>query len=339
MREKMSLGGRLNCFMIGGITNVPKERFPYHMEMIHAVRMLLQYRYNVNFSSALLDNESKLDEVPREARTRVCYDSDQASVEWSDFLVAELSVPSTGTGQELERAAARGKPVIALMQADRKTASSITYYMETYEGGLVPMNVYIGKGGLSPMVEGNPTVLYIVTYPHDTSLSKSMQALDNALWGLQYSRLISRFPHLRELLEKAFFPLHSSLERKNPRTMALHELDDAVKKVLELRPQTAELEQIRNAAGADPSIPKQERDSLVADAEKKIMMLERLRNFHPRARHEQHDKYRQAFPHAAERSPRADGNGQAAPFERVITGKFGPAKTNGGNNGSRRLQR
>ncbi|MCL6089302.1 MAG: nucleoside 2-deoxyribosyltransferase [Candidatus Marsarchaeota archaeon] len=334
LQDKLAAGGQLNSFLISGITNVPRSLFPYHMEMIHAVRMMLQYRYNVVFSSALLDNESKLGAVPPSQRAREVYEVDQQSVEWSDFIIAELSVPSTGTGQELERARQAGKPIIALIQAQTRTASAIKYHMEVYDGTLEERRIFVGKGGLSLMVEGNPAVEAVLTYPNDTLKTRMLQAIDNAVWRLQYA---TEGMGVHAAVKRFGSAVHLRLEPKNPRTQALYKLDSALQERLGLVPKTRQLREELERIKADPSLSPSQKKEMADLIEKKIVLLDNLRNFHPLARHLQNRKYELAFPEEARRlaKPDQDKGMKTSYYKRVITAKFLPSSMKGrnGNNG------
>ena len=147
-----------NVFLVGGITHVPEHEFPDHVDFFGAISMMLQFRYGLNPSFALLDNEVWLRDLPRDKRALECYRIDQASVDWAGLIVADLSVPSTGTGQELERAYQNGTPVILLAKEEmrKEVTPKIEYETETTEGRTQRHRIMRGVGAISLMVEGNP---------------------------------------------------------------------------------------------------------------------------------------------------------------------------------------
>ncbi|MFH0862475.1 MAG: hypothetical protein V1875_05525 [Candidatus Altiarchaeota archaeon] len=150
-----------NVFLVGAITHVPEKEYPNHIYFLMQTANMLRFRYGLNPSFALLDNEVWLNEKPRHKRAAECYRVDQACVDWAGLVIAELTVSSTGTGQELERASQNGTPIILMAKGDVRKALTpeTTYYTERADGKIEQHTIKRGSGSLSLMVEGNPTVV------------------------------------------------------------------------------------------------------------------------------------------------------------------------------------
>jgi hypothetical protein len=175
-----------NVFIVGGITHVPEHEFPEHVDFFGAMSLMLQMRYGLNPSFALLDNEVWLRRLPRDKRALECYRIDQASVEWAGILIADLSVPSTGTGQELERAQLNNTPIILLAKEEmrKEVTPYIEYETQTTSGKTLKHKIMRGTGAISLMVEGNPSIVQPpLIYSNDGAKGRSiaLKMLDEVL--------------------------------------------------------------------------------------------------------------------------------------------------------------
>ncbi len=174
-----------NIFFVGGITNVPPEYFQRHIEFLIARMWNMWFGHNKNPALALLDTESELGKTPEDKRAPVCYNIDQKAVEWSNLIIAEASVPSTGTGQELERAVSSGKPIILMVRRVVRDmeVKPLTYYAETKphgtdkKGDVVEIKTLPGLGGVSPMVQGNPNVVAVIVYDDENAALKKLSTV------------------------------------------------------------------------------------------------------------------------------------------------------------------
>lgn len=176
-----------DVFIIGGITNVPKQDFGEYVDFFGAVSMLLQFRYGLNPSFALRDNESKLVEIPPDKICWECYRQDIQSTVHSSFCIADLTYPSTGTGQEIQAAYDNGVPVIALVRDGGKAGAlpDLTYYGLKSSGEMVEHKVHRGFGGISKMVDGNPTIVGRIQYSDRSAALRDLDAAIQRNFGLQ----------------------------------------------------------------------------------------------------------------------------------------------------------
>ncbi|MFH0927021.1 MAG: hypothetical protein V1822_00390, partial [Candidatus Micrarchaeota archaeon] len=184
-------GRQISSFVIGGITDVPSKDFAEHIEFINSIVCLLEYRYGVDSRTALRDAEKDLDLAPEETRASVCYTADQFHVQESGFLVAVLTAASTGTGQELERAAALGTPVIAFVRdsGKSKVGKHKQYFLRSNSGETEERKIHVSGGGLSIMVAGNPAIKEVITYKsdrHERPIKYAIfHAMEKAGWRLK----------------------------------------------------------------------------------------------------------------------------------------------------------
>lgn len=164
-----------NVFFLGGITHVPHKEFPDHLDFFMAMANMLRFRYDLNPQFALLDNEVSLNRLPSEVRPFACYTVDQACTQRADFIIAELSVPSTGTGQELERARQARVPVIALAKREirKEVTPSVFYEGITSQGERRFHEVQRGVSSISLMVEGNPALTDFFDYANNGHVGRT----------------------------------------------------------------------------------------------------------------------------------------------------------------------
>lgn len=344
LAQKIEAGKKLNSFMLNAITSVPKRQHPYFVEFNNAVRMLLQFRYGVNFSSALNDNESTLDSYPQEQQARMCYIRDQASVEWSDFIIGDVTFPSTGLGQEVERANSKGIPIIALVRGTRRIKPEERPYLVQPVGGEIEHHaLHVGSGGVSFMLQGNPALKVILKYPALTLRRIINQRRENLGWRLEYgefdSELVSKFiqPNAPEWLAKGLKALgrlvRRGLEESNARSYALRELDRILQEVFHLVPKTVELEKKLVRLKSLPAQNGEQKyvDEELARTEKKIQMLDATLYYQPRRVHHEYQNYKTAFPELARRVSQheaAKGMSQSH-TDRLITPRFYKLSANG----------
>lgn len=175
-----------DVFLVGGITHVPEKDFPEHIDFFGAMSMLLQFRYGLNPSFALRDNEVSLKTMSQAEKKWACYEMDQQSVRHSGLVIADLSVPSTGTGQELEEANHMGVPVIAMAKREvrQEVTPQVKYYVEKTDGEIRENMVQRGSGNISLMVEGNPAIVQpVIIYENNGGQGRTaaLKRLDDVL--------------------------------------------------------------------------------------------------------------------------------------------------------------
>ncbi|HQT45292.1 MAG TPA: hypothetical protein PLO51_04890, partial [Candidatus Micrarchaeota archaeon] len=214
--DKAARGERLSAYVACALTGVPKSIFPYHLEFINAARMLLQYRYGMHPYYAALDNEGKLDGVPVEKRAAAVYDNDQHSVISSDLIVADFSILSFGTGEEVERASAMGVPIIGVVATGAKKKGELSYYLQGTDGALNQKKIHIGNGGASMMLYGAPAMRGISTYPAYGRKAMLLQKIEDIGWRMEYNAI--RFRQVSKAISSAGVWIREKAGRHNPRS-------------------------------------------------------------------------------------------------------------------------
>ncbi len=313
LHEKLAEGKRLQSYVLSALSNVPPKVFPYYVEFIHAIRMLLQYRYNIQVTSSLLDNENSLDGLTHKEKAQAVYNNDQASVVWGDINIGEGSIIAHGFGEEAERCRVAGIPLVVLA-AGKGKSKSLAYYIESADGGFKQKEVHIGGGGVSLMVWGNPAVKDVSVYPRDSLKTKLFQLLENAAWKMEYNAIGLKWAS--KAVQKAGSLIHRATEGKNPKTIALRMLDSSLQKTIGLTPETEKLKaQLKTAEAAE-----------TAEIWRKIELLDSLLAYHPLKTHHDYKSYKEAFPEQAKRvSPKDIREGRnTALFERTLSTKFLP---------------
>lgn len=323
---------KYDVFFIGSLTRLPIRERLLHFEMVSAVQMLLQYEYNVNFSNAPLHTDSTLSAIPfADARNQLCYTLDTQSVMKAHFIVAELTHPSTGTGQEMECAANNGIPVIALVRRHSEGASWLSkistyvnritkfeFYLSNKDEPLAKKHLISGGSDVSPMVLGNPTIIKIIYYDAPNVLYQFAE-----LAGLLASR--SRFAGFmgRKILSGIYggksrisrmVSMHERQDDKNepgthvddPISLLLVKLHEGIKKYAQLTPksqlidmQIGRLESSLKHNGKSPEDRAQMLTKLSILNEKREL-LKRLREFNPPQRARDLIRLKVLFPENAD---------------------------------------
>jgi hypothetical protein len=262
--DRIPLANR-NVFIVGGITHVPPEEYPDHLHFLMQMANMLRFRYELNPSFALLDNEVWLKDVPRDSRAQECYRIDQASVDWAGLVIAELSVPSTGTGQELERAFQNNTPVVVMAKQEmrREVTPSIEYYTEGAKGKVDKHKVQRGAGGISLMIEGNPSVVgppIIYGNNGHAGRSEALHRLDEVLqerFGLApITRRIERAMNIDSQTLKTLDPSDTAKREKLAAEMErLATMRDMADSLLEFSPTKYDPKHYERVFGFIPRLP------------------------------------------------------------------------------------
>ncbi|VVB58623.1 Uncharacterised protein [Candidatus Anstonella stagnisolia] len=327
-----------NCFLIGAITNVPKTEFSTHLRVMSAMGRLLQFRYELNFSTALLDTDSKLTKSLKDPE-HACYHFDIRSVDWSNFLVGEFSFPSLGAGLEAQRASEKGIPIIGA--ARMNMFESIIFFtchkilkrevpkflVKKYvpekrdvallrgDGSITIKDIYLGDSNVSPMLLGNPALIDMVFYTvHSKWLRNMLYNIEARAFFVEKraSRKMqealsagkAKVPLFYRLQHKLAKGLRHFLENNDPISKMLADLDARLISHFHLVPRTAKLAgekaalEARLNAKDDPALQAE-----VAALEKKIHLLDDLLLFRHRNPIALFKKYQKTFPEAAERDP------------------------------------
>lgn len=208
-----------NVFFIGGITNVPPKYFQRHVEFLMSRINNMRYGHGKNPALALMHTEGDLAKHEGYLRDYICYRIDQNAVEWSDLVVCEATVPSTGTGQELERAFQSGKPIIMMARAavDGQRVEPLHYYGERVKKPgeekpeVVDLDTLPSLGGISPMIRGNPNVVAVIIYESENQGLRDLTTVmeeffhDTHLSTKRHTRLMEHRKMLRGLEERGSF--------------------------------------------------------------------------------------------------------------------------------------
>lgn len=255
--------GRSNsCFVIGGITDVSAKEFSEHIELINAILYLLEFRYGIDSKTALRDAERDLDKVRVEDRARMCYEVDQMHVAKSKFIVAILNSASTGTGQELERAAALNIPILALVKAPAKTklGRNKTYIIRHNDRRVEKREIHVSDGELSIMVAGNPSIMKIIKYDQDRvyGFGRIKHAFEKIGWMMRGVGA----GWIGGMMIRIAGELHSNC------SLALKKIDDALQKEFGLVSRSSDIE-----ARIETLEKKKDENGHGAQIEKQICML------------------------------------------------------------------
>jgi hypothetical protein len=326
LKEKIESGKQLSCFIMSALTNVPERAFDDFIDLLHAIALQLAVVYKVHAHSPLLDSESSLHNESDSRKPRVCYEKDLEFVEKSDFLIFESTYGSTGGGQEMQHAADHIVPAVLIAQMLNGAKEGISFHSSSYvaertngENGttLTKHSVFKGRGGVSLMLQGNPSVQEIVTYSPDTWATKCLQSTDQGVWGAQYWAK----DHIRPiyaLTKGAGKNFHAWAESCNPRSILLSTLADTLENVLGLVPRTVELE--KQIKEKETQLSKGEPEEGLAqdlkELRKKMDLVKQIRNnFHPAQRNRIFNGLTKHFPELMD--PRG-------PVHRIISSRHLP---------------
>ncbi len=164
-----------DVFLLGGITHVPNHEFPDHIDFFMATANMLRFRYGLNPQFALLDNEVSLEGLPKKMRPYSCYALDQGCTQLADFIIFDISVPTTGGGQEAERARQAKVPIIGMAKEEirEQVTPPVFYEAITNSGERVMKKVHRGVSSISLMVEGNPCLIDFFAYANNGHVGRS----------------------------------------------------------------------------------------------------------------------------------------------------------------------
>lgn len=148
-----------SIYVACGLTHVPFELFEDYMKFISDVGGILIEKGHVVRSALTIRNDPNTNII---SDSNTCYSTYKRIIEKSDVVVAETSFPSTGIGIELQIAASNNIPIILLHNSKHFENKSKIHY----GGGdnKKDMEFIIGKGGMSAMLEGLPSVSEIISY-------------------------------------------------------------------------------------------------------------------------------------------------------------------------------
>ncbi len=166
------------AFIVGGYSHVNPSDFTDHISFFDSISMLLQYRYRLNPHYALRDNEGRIANLPYEKQREKCYQGDIEIAAHAGFLVAELTYPSTGTGQELQAAADNNIPVVSMIRGKEGKRVDVVLRMRNHASDVEEYTLTRGEGGMSKMVDGNPAILSRIVY---NDYSDALRKLDRVL--------------------------------------------------------------------------------------------------------------------------------------------------------------
>lgn len=294
IKQKIAEGGPLKFFVISALTHIETKReFDYNNEMINHIMLMMWNEFNYHYgSSALLTNESQLKHVPKEWVAPLTYMLDQRSVRTADLIIAILSYPSQGLGQEMEHARENGVPIIGILQKTKLSKKRLTYATFSYDGELEERTLFKGRSGSSTMVVGNPSINYLVSYPKNTFWTDFLQGFDNLAWRLQYWRKRGSLPY--KFFKKLGKWLHPILEERNPRTIGLRNMHAALVDI-GFAAESGKAKARADELGAKEELGEADAREL-QEKQKRFERLRKLQNFHPIHRNNMRMYYDARFP-------------------------------------------
>lgn len=162
-------------------THVPVSIFPEYKSLIESVADLVEALFRCRARYALEDSDPLLPQYERRRRPAECYRMDRELVEDSQLVIAEVSFPSTGLGQELQIAEFNKIPIILCYRdwgfnlAERKD-----YRTRAGEDH----SIELGNTIVSVMVQGNHAVIKEIFYKNTVDLLKQLDIFLRKNYGL-----------------------------------------------------------------------------------------------------------------------------------------------------------
>lgn len=162
----------MKIYIACGLTHVPRQDFPSYSSTIHKIADCLIYMSN-EVKYALKNSDPQLAELPEEKKALACYAWDKNMVEEADIIIAEASYPSIGLGIELQIAENKKIPIILIHKISSiNKAEPIKYINPDKREHMLQ----IGKGYISLMALGIPSVILVIPYKNDDDLLEEISA-------------------------------------------------------------------------------------------------------------------------------------------------------------------
>lgn len=175
------MGNPTQVFIGTACTHVPLKVFPEYKRVIESVADLVEGLFGCKARYALEDSDPQLSRMKRERRPPECYHMDRELVEGSQLVIAEVSFPSTGLGQELQIAEYNSIPII-LCYKDWGCNIAETKDYRTRAGE--PHSIELGNRIVTVMVQGNPSVIGDVPYNSTPDCVSKLDAFLRQHYGL-----------------------------------------------------------------------------------------------------------------------------------------------------------
>ncbi|EGR4455605.1 hypothetical protein V9K20_003607 [Vibrio cholerae] len=160
-----------NIYLGCALTHVSEEIFDDYSELIRIIAKSFEVEFGAKVYYALEDSDPQLASKLEKDKPKLCYLWDREMVESSDLMLAEVSFPSTGLGQELQIAQSKNIPIILFYKDYRTNIAHKKYYVTSSNE---ECELQIGNGIVSIMVQGNPSVIHEVQYTDASLLVSSL---------------------------------------------------------------------------------------------------------------------------------------------------------------------
>lgn len=149
-------------FLASALTHLSQTELHQQAMLAHDLGLLLLRRYGIHLVHALNDTNPNLLRHAKDARPRLCYKQNESLIRASQAMIADVTVPSTGVGQEIEISSRFKIPVVLIHKplipetlAKEKRYSSVDGTSHSLE---------LGNGLFSIMAAGCPAVVAQIVY-------------------------------------------------------------------------------------------------------------------------------------------------------------------------------
>jgi hypothetical protein len=112
MIQKKELINKTQIFIGSAVTHVPATFFDEYKELIIEIAKLLETKYEYKTKHALKHDDSIHSYIKKHKSAIECYKKCVFDIKESKLLIAEISFPSIGLGQEIEIASQNKIPII-----------------------------------------------------------------------------------------------------------------------------------------------------------------------------------------------------------------------------------
>ncbi|MEK6959166.1 MAG: hypothetical protein AABW59_03925 [archaeon] len=145
MTQKEEVRDKKQVFIGSAVTHVPDVFFEEYKELIVELSKLLETKYLCKAKHSLKKDDSRLSYIEKHKTAADCYKKCVEDIKASKLMIAEISFPSIGLGQEIEIASQNKIPIIVLFK---------DYFGREPQGELI----------VSRMALGNPLVVHQIKY-------------------------------------------------------------------------------------------------------------------------------------------------------------------------------
>lgn len=143
-------------FIASCVTHSPNVFFEEYKNLIIEIANLLETKYSCKTHHSIKKEDSRLSYIEKHKTAQECYTKCVKDIKESKLLIAEISFPSIGIGQEIEIASQNQIPIIVLFK---------DFFNRESKKELV----------VSRMALGNPSIIHQIQY---TSVNDALSKLD-----------------------------------------------------------------------------------------------------------------------------------------------------------------